>query len=125
MYVRNKKEHDCICFCILFLYLVFGAESMEKNLFKRQGIRISRTVRLLMRDNELDVNESFCLEMNSEGELSIKGAEEISEYTDCSVFITSREYYVEIKGCGLRLKNYSKAVTGILGEISNISFLKR
>lgn len=109
----------------MFLYIVFGAEAMEKDLLKRQGIRISRAVRLLMRDNELDVNESFCMEMNSEGELSIKGAKEISEYTECTVFIVSREYYVEIKGSALRLKNYSKTVTGIQGEINNIKFMKR
>ena len=65
------------------------------------------------------------MEMNSEGEVSIKGAYDISEYTDVSIFIITREYFLDIKGSNLKLRTYSKSITGICGEIGNISFMKR
>lgn len=106
----------------MVLYNVFGAEYMKKELLRRKA---GRAVRLFMRDNDIDVSESFFMEMNSEGEVSIKGAYDISEYTDVSIFITTREYFLDVKGSNLKLRTYSKSITGICGEIGNISFMKR
>ncbi len=82
-------------------------------------------VRSVLRDTELEVCEKFSMEMNSEGVLTIKGAREVTDYSRTGVFITSDDYYVTVKGTGLVLSTYSAAVTGIVGEISDISFLKR
>lgn len=84
-----------------------------------------KAIREALRDLELDVKEQFFMEMNSEGEMSIRGMQEVEEYTEQYILLRGNGRYIEIKGNFLRLKVYSLRNTGIIGEIDSISFLRR
>ena len=80
---------------------------------------------VFMRDASLDANESFGLEMNSSGEITVKGCKDINSFCDTGVMIISEEYYIDVKGYALQIKQFSPLVTIISGNITDISFMKR
>lgn len=81
--------------------------------------------RTVMRGAEIDIEESFLMEMNSFGELSVKGCKDINGYDTENIMLVSDEYFLSVKGEGLQIKNYSPVDTVICGKIENIGFMKR
>gem|GEM_PF-4323855 len=75
------------------------------------------------RDMLIDTFESFLLQMNSSGELSVKGAEHISLCTEKEVEIDCEYMSVDVRGDNLSVKLFSSEETVISGKIGGISFL--
>lgn len=75
------------------------------------------------RDMHIETFESFLLQLNSAGELSVKGARHISLCTENEVGIDCSYMSVDIRGIGLSVKLFSEEETVISGKIDGISFL--
>lgn len=75
------------------------------------------------RDMHIDTFESFLLQLNSSGELSVKGAKHISLCTENEVQIDCRYFSVDIRGTYLSVKLFSEEETVVSGKIDGISFL--
>lgn len=84
-----------------------------------------KRISAFMRDAELDANDSFYLEMNSSGELSVKGCRDINAFSDTGVMIVSDDFFIDVKGTSLQVKEFSPEITVIAGIISDIGFMKR
>lgn len=87
--------------------------------------RAEKKIRAVFSDAQISVNEPFNLEMNSDGDVNVKGIDDVSEYNDSQIFLVSRDFFVEIKGKNLKMSAYSKTDTVINGEIYSIDFTKR
>lgn len=95
--------------------------------FSSAGIikRADKKIRAIFSDAQINVREPFNLEMNSDGDVTVKGIDDVSEYNDSRIFLVSRDFFVEIKGEKLKMSAYSKNDTVINGEIYGIEFTKR
>lgn len=72
----------------------------------------------------MDTKESFYLEVNEDGELSVTGCNEIINYTGENIMLKSEKYYLDIYGTDLFLVVYSENSSVIKGDIEDIKFLR-
>lgn len=84
-----------------------------------------KKIRAVFSDAQINVKEPFNLELNSDGEVTVKGIDDVSEYNENRIFLVSRDFFVEIKGEKLKMSAYSKNDTVIKGEIYSMGFTKR
>ncbi len=74
---------------------------------------------------EFMTEEEFLLEFNSEGELTARGCKDVKEYTEENVLLISEDYYINVGGKNLIMKQFSLKNTVIGGLIENINFIRR
>lgn len=86
---------------------------------------VQKSISSFMRDAGLDADESFCLEMNSAGELSVKGCRDVNSFNNTGMAIITDDYFIDVKGNTLQIKEFSFNQTTVSGRISEISFFKR
>lgn len=121
MLCRNKKCVEYILLCMND----FGVDGMKTDLKNVKLFRTAeKTFRMFLRDSDLDVKEAFFMEMNSEGELMLRGIEDVNEYGKERMLLKSRDFYLEIKGENMLLGTYSANYTSIKGKIDSIAFLR-
>ena len=73
----------------------------------------------------LEVLESFFLEMNSDGDMTIKGICDVKDYSEHLIFLSAEKYCLEIQGSELFIKVFSLSETVVTGVIENIAFLRK
>ncbi|MCH5198334.1 MAG: YabP/YqfC family sporulation protein [Oscillospiraceae bacterium] len=87
----------------------------------------SNSLRLLAdsigRDIHIESFESFLLQLNSSGDMSIKGAQHISLCSENEIGIDCSYMSVDIRGSDLSVKLFSEEETIVAGKIDGISFL--
>lgn len=86
---------------------------------------ISSSVSSFIHSSELDTDDRFLLEFNSEGALSVKGCREILGYSEDELLMECDSYYINVKGKDLLLSKFSRNETSVCGQLENISFVKR
>ncbi len=86
---------------------------------------VFRYFRRVMNDAELDADEGFHLEVNSLGEITVKGCKDIMSYSENEIMLTSDSCFVTVKGNALQVKQFMRSLTVISGETDDICFIKR
>lgn len=71
----------------------------------------------------IETFESFLLQIDSSGELSVKGVKRISLCEENEVSLDCRYMSVSVRGKRLFVRLFSEEETTVSGEIENISFL--
>lgn len=79
----------------------------------------------ILKESSLETDDGFLLEFNSEGELSLKGCSDIGNFSDETVLLVSKPYYINVKGRALQIKIFSKQDTVIAGTVENIGIVRR
>ena len=114
----------CTIYSAIFIFFIkssFGDENLKN---EREKLKL-KEIRKLFQNSDFLLEEEFHLEFNSNGELSIKGCDDIKEYCEDNVLLLAGEFIVTVKGTGLYLKQFSEKSTVIDGLIESINFIKR
>lgn len=87
--------------------------------------KISASVRKYIHNSEIDTDDRFLVEFNSEGRLSVHGCRELLEYNENTLTMECENYFINIKGENLYINRFFRNVTSVGGKIDNISFMLR
>ncbi len=85
----------------------------------------SSEIRGFLRKSQIDTDNKFLLELNSDGVLSLCGVEDLREYNGCSILAVTRAQVIRIEGRGLFIDTFGDRLICIRGEINSIEFLHR
>lgn len=86
---------------------------------------VFRYFRMVMNDAELDADEPFQLEVNSLGEITVKGCKDIRGYSENEIMLVTDSFFITVKGKALQIKRFMRSLTVISGTADDISFIKR
>ena len=87
--------------------------------------RAGEAIRKFIRSTQIDTDNKFLMEINTDGMLNLSGVEDITEYTDEYIFIVSKKKFTEINGSHLHLDYYGSRKISVAGQIDCIKFLHR
>ena len=84
--------------------------------------RVRRFADRLGRKTELEIKESFLLQLNSDRIMNLTGCDTVSLCTTEEILLQCRYGTVRICGADLRIPAFSESDTVISGRITDISF---
>ncbi len=94
---------------------------MKNRIFENALYRLSS----LIHKSELDTDDRFLVEFNSDGELSVCGCKELMQYTENDVMMDCERFFVCVKGKEMYLGRVFGKKVNVCGFIDSISFLRR
>ncbi len=86
---------------------------------------LKKGMRKFMRETQIDTDNTFLLEVNSDGNVTIKGITDINSFDEEVIIVSSDKFITEIKGIGLFMKSFSETEIIVYGTANTINFIKK
>lgn len=86
---------------------------------------ITSAVRRYIHNSEINTDDRFLVEFNSEGRLSVYGCRELLEYNENSLVMECEGYFINVKGKHLYIDRFFRDETTVLGTVESVSFMLR
>ncbi|MBR2410555.1 MAG: YabP/YqfC family sporulation protein [Clostridia bacterium] len=73
-----------------------------------------------MKNAELDTDDSFLMELNSSGILTVRGSKDIIAFDENRIILQCKDFFLDIKGKDLSILSFSKNSTAVSGKTESI-----